>query len=465
MFAPQRPVELGDLQKLLEWERLMTYGRPGWTALFQASVKDNSNAYTIDKLLDLAKSKLIGGGDITQWPPKGVENGELLETFKIALLSRRALVRIGMTSQLARAMVASCMGICLKVSANLESMLVDSLSEPILSEAAARLINQFSLWPDLLEALLDAMRFGAVETGRLGELAAWILLAIGWDAACIRKDPSRARTYTRSDVTLGDFLSALLGSVPEVVLERPTKKMSTRQGDDVHTSDDGRAFVEELLQRRLCFTHVIQLQQSGLSMANLNMTAGRSSMAACPPGTAATDGFIPLHPSECTFKEEPSKLWVAQLQVKNKEDFGPAEQRRVLKNMDDVAQRVRPSAGQRSPAVSVPGIDILLRFGEDPSQGSKCNFSKKANSNRACLLLSTDSKLSLFHKAFSVVTESETDADRLSSAFQRLVDAERSAFFKSKTWSPCKEARSKAHELETQMESLTDVFIVEDKTK
>jgi hypothetical protein len=164
-------------------------------------------------------------------------------------------------------------------------------------------------------------------------------------------------------------------------------------------------------------------------------------------------------------KEEPSKLWVAQLQVKNKEDFGPAEQRRVLKNMDDVAQRVRPSAGQRSPAVSVPGIDILLRFGEDPSQGSKCNFSKKANSNRACLLLSTDSKLSLFHKAFSVVTESETDADRLSSAFQRLVDAERSAFFKSKTWSPCKEARSKAHELETQMESLTDVFIVEDKTK
>jgi uncharacterized protein YktB (UPF0637 family) len=63
------------------------------------------------------------------------------------------------------------------------------------------------------------------------------------------------------------------------------------------------------------------------------------------------------------------------------------------------------------------------------------------------------------------VTESETDADRLSSAFQRLVDAERSAFFTSKTWSPCKEARSKAHELETQMESLTDVFIVEDKTK
>ena len=446
----------------------MSYGRPGWTALFMANVKENNNGYTFEKLMDLAKSKLLGGGDITQWPPQQV-NGELLETFKIALLSRRALVRIGMMSQLARAMVASCMSICLRVSDNLESMLVDSLSEPILSEAAARHINQFGIWPDLLEALLDAMQYGAVETGRLGELAAWILLAIGWDAACIAKDPSKARTYTRSDVTLEDFLRALLGSVPEVVLERPTKTMSTRQGADVHSSDHGKAFVTELLQRRLCFTHVIQLQESGLSMANLNRTAGRSSMGANPPGTAATDGYVALHPPEGDISEEEPKLWVAQFQIKNKKEVGPAEEKRVLKNMDDVAQRVRPSAGRKSPTVSIPGIDFLLRFGGDPSQGSRCEFSKKANSNRACLLLSTDSKLSLFSNAFSAVTKSQTDADRLSSAFQRLVDAEQSAFFKSKTWSACNEAESarvsKEHSLKTQMESLTDVFIVEDRAK
>ena len=462
VFAPQQPVESWDLQRLLEWERLITYGRPGWSALFQASTKSQSNAYDFRNLMDLAKSKLLGGFDTADWPPRGVANSELLEAFKIALLSRRALVRIGMMSQLARTMVASCMSICLRVSSNLESMLVDSLSEPILSEAAARLINQHNLWPALLESLLDAMRYGAVETGRLGELAAWILLAIGWDAACIAKDSSDFRTYTRSDVTLEDLLRALLGSVPVLNTERPTKRMSTRQGADVLTDD--KAFVEELMQRRVCFTHVTQLQTSGLSMANLRMTASRSSMAVCPPGTDAIDGFIPLYPP----KEKAAELWAALLQIKNKKQLRAGQQKHAFKDMAEVAQEVRSSAGQRSPVVSLPGIDILVRFGDESQRKSEVEFFKYADSSRACLLLSSDSKLSLFHNAFLAVSQTSGDADRLSAAFARLVDAERSAFLKSKTWSAGTEAKSsnvrKAHTLESQMESLTDVFIIENRT-
>jgi hypothetical protein len=445
----------------------MKYGRPGWAALYKASNKGNNGAYDVKNLISLAKVKLMGGYDVTQWPPKSKRGNELvavgdelLETFRIALLSRRALVRIGMMSQLARNMVASCMGICLGVSDKLESMLVDSLSEPILSEASARIINEYCLWHELLEALLVAMRYGAVETGRLGELAAWILFAIGWDAACRAKDTSMFPTYTRADVTLQDLLSALLGSVPEVELQRPLKSMKTRQSTDVYTEDKEKAYVEELLQRRVCFTHVIQLQKNGLSMPNLKMTASRAAMAACPPGTDAIDGFIPLYPPQQSAqnppRQEAAELWVAQIQVRNKKELRPGEVKRTFKNMADVAGDV--NAG-------LLGIDILLRFG---AKDSTCKLFKKSGSNRVCLLLSTDSKLSLFKMALEAVSKSLSQAECLSSAFQRIVDAERSAFFKSETWSASSEemhaSRPKYDNLGMQMDSLTDVFLLENRT-
>jgi hypothetical protein len=443
----------------------MTYGRPGWISLFRAGSKKTKNPYTFEELIMLARSKLLGGLEVSEWPPE--ENTQLLKAFRITLLSRRALIRIGMRTELARTMVASCMSMCMKVSEDLESMLVDSLSEPILSEAAGRIINDFDLWPELLETLVDAMSYGAVtvETGKLGELAAWILLAIGWDAACKAKEPSPYRTYTRSDISLGDLLKALLGEVPGLDPTRLKQNKRTRQGNLKEQEDNSEVVIQELMEMLLCFTHVTQLHTSGLSLENLKMAACRMVLAVCAPGTDSIDAFLALLPP----KGKLGELGVLQLQIKNKNYLRPSEAKRCFKNMGDVAI-VKISQTDKK-CLKLRGLDMLIHVGDQINAEPKCELFVDGTTNRACLLLSTDSKLSLFQEAFKAVTRREDGAQRLASAFQRLVDAERSASFKYKTWSagnaqpgsPDFSSVPGEPSVESQMDMLMDVFFVEDR--
>ncbi len=463
MFAPREAVESWNLEDLQKWERLITYGRPGWASFFRAGAKENINPYTYEELIKLARSKLLGGHDISEWPPN--EKPHMLKAFRIALLSRRALVRIGMRSEIARTMVASCMGVCLRVSEDLEAMLVDSLSEPILSEASARIINEYDLWPELLESLLEAMQYGAVETGRLGELAAWILLAIGWDAACKAKDASPYRTYTRSDISLGDLLKALVGKVPEPESEsdpdRLTKSKRTRQDAKVQLYN-AKKVIQDVMEMRLCYTHATRLQTSGVSLANLQMIACRMTLGVCAPGTDAVDAFLAL----LSPKGKPEELGALLLQIKNKGSFRPAEGKRCLKSLGDTA---RANLTQESnPTSPLPGLDLLLHVGDQSKTESKCEIFADGRSRRACVLLSTDSSLSLFKNVFAAVTGTPEAARRLACAFQRLIDAERSAFFKQPTWSMGSApaflntpSTSGGPSLLTQMDKLTDVFFVE----
>jgi hypothetical protein len=420
------------------------------------------NAYNSEQLITLAKEKLLGGLQVAQWPP---EMPDMLKTFRIALLSRRALVRIGMRSEIAQNMVASCMGMCMRVSEDIDSMMVDSLSEPILSEAAARIINEFDLWPELLETLIDAMSYGAVETGRVGELASWILLAIGWDAACKAKQPVLCETYTRSDISLGDLLKALLGKVPELDPARPKKKMRTRQDSSTEQEDNSKAVLQEVMEMLLCITHATQLHTSGLSFENLKMAACRMLLAVCAPGTDAIDAFLALLPP----KGKQMMLGVLQLQIKNKKVLRSAEAKRCLKNMGEVS-RVKISPTDQE-CTQLRGVDALIHVGDQSGKESKCEIFVDEHTQRVCLLLSTDSKLSLFGSAFAAVTKTADGAQRLASAFEKLVDAERLASFKQKTWSvgnaqPCSpDLVSPPGEptVEAQMDALTDIFFVEDR--
>ncbi len=117
------------------------------------------------------------------------------------------------------------------------------------------------------------------------------------------------------------------------------------------------------------------------------------------------------------------------------------------------------------------GLDMLIHVGDQTKTEPKCEIFVDGTTKRACLLLSTDSKLKLFQPAFEAVTRRTDGARRLASAFQRLVDAERLASFKQKTWSvgdaqPCSPdlvSASGGPSVEVQMDMLTDVFFVEDR--
>jgi hypothetical protein len=428
VFAPREPVDW-KLEALQDWGRLICYGRPGWNALYKGGANLSYNPYAYENLIQFARTKLIAGTDptFTTWPPEFPNlppsvASELVRTMEIALLSRRALVCIGRRTELARTLVASCMAVCVDVSEDFESMLVESLSEPILSEAAARLIHKYKLWPTLLQTLVDAIRLGTVESGRLGELAAWILLSIAWDAACIAKFQDRltVKTFTRSDVSLGDFLKALLGYVPAVDYRCNRKR--TRNNNDPETAEKNALDVaRDLMKWRVCFTHMIQISRNQVSLESLQVAACRMGMTISAPGTAAVDATLPLFPPSGGKFEE---LGSVQFQIRNLFEPPSSLGEDCLRGMQEVARKMAEGG--------LCGIDIVLHVGDKRLNHTSAEFFMQSGSNRACLVLSTDARLTLFKHAIQTVTQTSSTegAEILHSLFQKLIDAERLVSFR-----------------------------------
>jgi hypothetical protein len=461
IFASQKPVQSWNLAALQDWGLLLGYGRPAWKAMFEQGAKRERNPFDYQGLINLAQSKLLGGRSLgfLQWPPPLEAN--LVRTIEIALLSRRGLVRIGKRSELAKSLVASCMAVCLDVSEDLESLFVESLSEPILSEAAALLILRYQLWPTLLRALVAAIQHGTVESGRLGELATWILFAIAWDAACIIKDGGRtnAKAFTRSDITLRDFLTALLGELPDVEV-RASKK---RKRGDSSTESEGEVqskFVEELLGMHLCFTHVLQLSKRQPSRETLELIGRRMALGVCVPGTDAIDGLAALWSSG-------GDLGSMQVQIKNQSKYRTSFEKACFADMSEVADNMAEEGN------CLCGLDLVIHVGDKREGRAVSNFFIMEGAKRACLLLSTDSKLSLFGHAIQTATQtpdkqdSKIAAESVHGLFQKFIDAERLVSFKDKGLSIRNPPQDKSllaerqPQLSGQTQGLMDVFILE----
>jgi hypothetical protein len=439
VFSQPLAVEAWNLQELQRWERLITYGRPGWMALWKVNAKKNKNPYSPEKLLLLAKRKLTAGIENSTWALTNAED-RLVRTIKLTLLSRRALIRIGYHSQEARSMVASCMGICTGVSRDLKLIRVQSVSEPILSEAAALLINQHKLWPSLIDTLIHGVQNGFVSSGTAGEIAAWIILSIAWDAACICKSQmTDVLTYTRSDVSLEDFLLALLGYVPEIGAEDTSEQDCFSQGSNGSVASmEKAAFVKELLARRVCFTHAAQVKSTKLSFGHLQDAACRMQLAVCAPGTHFIDAFTGLFPA---YGAENQDLWSIQIQARNHARFDKNKSEVSLSKMSETAIEMAKSAGPGYPSV-LPGLDIYLHIGHNLPKRKFCKFYVKCKVQRACLVLSTDSWLTLFEPAMRTVCGRKRDragnqigAAELASLFATLIDLERQSLSQKGPWS------------------------------
>jgi hypothetical protein len=362
----------------------------------------------------------MGGRQSWNWSPSEKDAG-FWRAVKIALLSRRALVRIRGQSELARTMVASCMGMCLGVSQDLNLLLVDSLSEPILSEAAALLIGEHKLWQQLLESLLASVQYGAVDSGSLGEVAAWILFAMAWDAACIAKEGgSTPHTYTRSDVTLRDFLTALVGD--QVAFNNIT---GTKRKRAEESKESGTDLLEEVMTRRICFTHVTQLHTRNPSSSHLKMAACRTAFAICAVRTPAIDAFAPLLPAE---GNESAGLGIMQVQVKNLVSLPQSKITGWFKDMCDASHKI---AGTK-----ISGINILLHVGGEEIRHEPVKLTIDEGTGRACLLLSTDARLTLFKPAIDAVCNGNKRQEiSLHDLFERLIDADRLTSHKDTIWS------------------------------
>ncbi len=209
----------------------------------------------------------------------------------------------------------------------------------------------------------------------------WVILAIAWDAACINKQPGEVSSYTRSDVTLRDFLTALIGSkAVELTVENAG---STQQERD---------FVQELLQRRVCFTHVSQLRNMKPSLGDLKMAASRMRLVVCAPRTFAIDALGALHPPA---GQEALPLFSIQFQIKNREDF--FEEEICFEKICEAAYNMSNR--------TLRGLDFIIHMGHPRSERNRVKFYIQKDHNRACIVLSTGLQLLTFQNAIQTVKE------------------------------------------------------------
>jgi hypothetical protein len=455
VFSSRETITSWKLEELQNWERLICYGRPGWAAMWKVHANERNNPYSCESLLLLAQSKLMAG-IMNYKDVLANSDSTLIQTIDLALLSRRAPLHVGEHSKHARSMVASCMGICMEVSNDLDSLRVEAPSEPVLSEAAARLIDRHELWPRLVRTLLGAMADGAVDSGTVGEITVWILMAMAWDAACISKFTSSSDniTFTRSDVTLGDFLKTLLGEIPKFeIRESSNTATGFVKRDETEANEH---FLDNLLKRRICFTHAIQLNNKVASFEDVERGACRMAMLVTHALTAAVDGIIPLFPAEGAEAEE---LGSVQVQVKNWASFPNAKFKDFFNAMLLVS-----GFTTKDKAHFMPGLDMVANIGNKEEGRKLCNFYAERQSARACLELSTDANLSLFRNVFETVTkktdgtDSKVAADTLQSLMSRLVDCGRVQLDKRKSAFLGDMPRTVEKDLLNEIEDLMEVY-------
>jgi hypothetical protein len=456
VFSPREAVTSWKLEVLQSWERLICYGRPGWAALWRAHTNKDNNPYSCEALIRLAQRKLMAG--ITNYNHVlATGDSNLIQAINLTLLSRRALLHIGKHSKLARTIVASCMGICMEVSYDLESLRVEAPSEPILSEAAARLIGKHELWPQLVRSLLGAIADGAVDSDGIGEITSWILMAMTWDAACISKFTSSSddvMTFTRSDITLGDFLKALLGEIPVFeIIQGSNSAPEVLQKDRSSVNED---FCNNLLKRRLCFTHAIQLNKKTASFEDLEQAACRMAIIITHKLTPRVDAVAVLYPAKGAEKEE---LGTMQIEIKNRGSLSSKAFQDFLNNM--LVESLFTTRGKTHFA---PGLDIVFNIGHKTQGRRYCKFYAQPHSVRACLELSTDANLTLFRNVFEAVTrktdgaDSRVAADSLQSLMARLVDFGRVQLNKDESKLPRYMPGTVEKELQEDIEDIMEVY-------
>lgn len=162
---------------------LATYGRPLWKSLLS---KDRM----ISSIVTLAQSKLIGAdvSSIVKVSFKqklfSVEDYAPIHYYMAAFFNSRMRVNITPVCSMAEMMIASGLSVALHITENRHVVYIDSPSEPLVAEAAMKLMNDktkgFS-WGLVLDYLEDFLKKGIVIEGYRGELVARLILLMAWD--------------------------------------------------------------------------------------------------------------------------------------------------------------------------------------------------------------------------------------------------------------------------------------------
>lgn len=261
-----------------------------------------------DQVIDLAVTKLVGG-HVPQWAPS---DALLVALDSRVLIGFDPVRSCSLTKQ--TKLIKSFMRCIFNIPKSRECVYSGYPSEPILSEAAGRILNPYrrkdessikNSAPEILgEALLLAK-------GERGELVARTLLTVAHDLAAEEMDQSQtSEPLFHRPIRLIDFLRKLLA--PEI-WER------VRHAKPNHEYEDANELEVAFPDTWINFSHFICLddyESFSVECATENLKRG-AAIQGCD-GQENQDLGIPLHNGDPTLMNIcPEKTSIVQFQVKN----------------------------------------------------------------------------------------------------------------------------------------------------
>ncbi|RDB23991.1 hypothetical protein Hypma_008682 [Hypsizygus marmoreus] len=258
---------------------MANFGRPLFGSRFAQEMETEWD------LMNFAQGKLLNDMNLPIKTPNGSNDWKTpLKDLdkKLACISRRLPVDFYSVTSTARKaeerQVEGHMRVCLRIENDGEGLTTVSPSEPLLSEAAARLARESMISScELLKEILDGF---SVNKGDRGEFICMQLLLDARDTA-VYGDQYVIESNTPLVFTVSDFFKALF--VQDICNHLPSRATA---------SDMGKPFKDVFANSKMNFNHFIKVHQyAAIQSPYLVGFTARSAAVLCANNQAGIDGM------------------------------------------------------------------------------------------------------------------------------------------------------------------------------
>jgi len=154
---------------------IVQFGRPLWGSLWAADTESDTHTKFYE-IISLAKTKLLGG--VSNWDKI---NDQKKKFAALAIIACTAVLYVSPASSIAPELVKSHMATLIAIDKVHKNYIITYPSEPVLSEAALKLMSERDIWYELLKELDLTFRSGGIlDAGSQGELTVRLLLFNSW---------------------------------------------------------------------------------------------------------------------------------------------------------------------------------------------------------------------------------------------------------------------------------------------
>lgn len=210
--------------------------------------------------------------------------------------------------------------VCIAVRSGLVSIKTISASEPLVAEAARRILSPVNV----PSKLLHAIRLSGMDKGDRGEMVAMLLLLNAYDAVRRKQDKNGEKSPLA--VPLVDFLDQLIASphIDSVHRMRPT-----------HGKKSGKMLENAFKDAKVYFTHFVRVHGRGtLNRALFPTYVARGAAILCQYQQEAVDLCIPIVHDGLSLRT--SNIGCLLIQVKNDKSFKQSPSLSLFSPMDPV---------------------------------------------------------------------------------------------------------------------------------